>query len=166
MPGDGSLSVFNKNVFKQQIKDAGRNSFCAISIEYGNKRTVNMNAWFWAGVVIPTYVRWSQDDAELSDHQVYRMLEEAVSTEERFNPLTGKVEEMVVPLKTLDTETFVERANLAREAVHRVSPDIYLKTPWEYYGMSYPVYIDWKDGHITMEEALSRSEREYNHLNA
>ncbi|MAO64268.1 MAG: hypothetical protein CL666_04650 [Balneola sp.] len=159
-PGDGGVKVFNKHVFRQQVADAGPQSWCKLTMEYGNKRTVNMNAWFWAGVVIPTMVRWNQDGEEYTDHQVYRMLEQAVSTEEKFNPLSGEYEEVVVPLKTLDSDTFLDRANMAREAVHLTSPDIYLKTPWEYYGMPYHIWIDWKHGKIAMKKALALSEQQ------
>lgn len=142
---DGSLKRFNETLYRQKIKDIGNASDVKITIEYGNKRTVNQNAYLFGGVLDPIcYYLRQQGWEELTPYRLYKKIENIYSVEEIVNHETGEVQEITIPLKEQDSETFWD-------IVERVvqwgrNKGITIEWPWEFYGMTEIEYHNMKLG--------------------
>lgn len=152
----GELIIFNEEVFYQQIQDIGFVNHVKITLEYGNKRTLNQNDYLWGGIVTPLFnalvdIGWEYEYPK----QVYYDLESNFCKQTIINKETGEERESFTPFKNMDTETFASAIDRIREWVNSSNKiDIYLKSPAEYYQMSEWKYEQWKRGEITRTEAM------------
>lgn len=159
----GRLNIYNREVLDQQIKDEGFVNFGKLSLEYGNKRTGQMNRYAFGGIINPAVVRLNQDGWDYSKASLYREIEETYCKREMVNEQSGEVREYIKPLKTMDGDEFMDVMYDFRAWFHSQFPDTYLKEPYEYYGMSYTDYGRWKRGDITFDEALKGTAKEPAH---
>jgi hypothetical protein len=156
---DGVIKAYNDDVFKQQLQEVGSCNHIRIIIEYGNKRTVDQNAYLWGAFVSPLHVRLRQDGWEFTPGQVYKFLENKFCKETMFNDETGEVFECVKPLKELSTEEFQE---IVVGKIRDYTMDklgIEIKLPHEYYQMPLEIYEAWKKGEINKSTAMDMAEK-------
>jgi len=153
---NGKKIYYNEDVHLQHIQEIGFANHFKETIEYGNKRTVDQNAYLFGAICKPILVRLIQEGwLEFSEYKVYKWLENKFSKVEMSNSKTGEVIETVKPLKELSTEEFdevvmIDIRNYASEYL-----GIYIKLPHEYYKMSEEDYNSWKRGELSFKEALS-----------
>lgn len=155
----GKLIIHNEEVFLQQIQDIGFVNHVHITIEYGNKRTIDQNSYMFGGIVTPLFTKLRQLGWEYDyPKQVYDDLEKNFCKKEIMNRETGEVRESFTPFKKMDTEEFAEKIDQIRDWVNGSNKiDIYLKAPHEYYEMSLDAYNRWKMGEITKTGAIKES---------
>ena len=149
----GELVIFNEEVFYQQIQEIGFVNYVKITLEYGNKRTLDQNAYAFA-LFTAMALRMRQDGWDVDKDMIYRKVEQQYCTETRRHPETGNEIEFTTPLKKKDTDEFAEILDAVRMNFMQQYPDTHLKTPAEYYGMSEYNYNRWKAGEITRTEAI------------
>ena len=149
----GKLVIFGENVFLQQIQDIGFVNHVHIILEYGNKRTLNQNAYAWH-ICNAISTRLRQDGHEVDKDMVYRKIEETYCTKKILNPTNGKYEDWTTPLKKKDADEFEEITDTVRNKFNSNYPDAHIKTPPEYYGMTLEKYNAWKRGKISRTEAI------------
>ncbi len=149
----GTLVFYNRNVFAQQVKEIGTVNHAIFTLEYGNKRTPDQNAYLWGGVINPIHVRYRQEGWEYTPEEIYRILENTFSVKEVVNSNTGEISSIVEPLKQLTTEQWDEVVMQRIRGFAEKDLGIYIKTPPEYYGISEGAYTEWKEGRISLEEA-------------
>ena len=153
---NGRKIYYNEDVHLQHIQEIGFVSHFKETIEYGNKRTPDQNAYLFGGIVKPVLVAYLEVGYNYTKEEVYHILEKAVGTVEVFNFITGKLELHPVKLKTLDTNTFWENCYEIREIIHSIENlNLYIKLPHEYYQMSEEDYNSWKRGELSFKQALS-----------
>lgn len=159
----GALTIHNENVYRQQIYDVGFANHVHITLEYGNKRTIDQNSYLWGGIVNPLSVALIQMGwEEYEPDYLYHDLEKSFNKKEIVNRKTGETREVIVPFKKLDTETFAEKIDQIRAWAHRSETiNIYLKAPHEYYEMTLDAYSRWKRGEINKTEAIKISQETY-----
>lgn len=152
----GELIIHNERVWWQQIMDIAFANHIKLTLEYGNKRTLDQNSYGWS-VFTQIAVRMRQDGWDITKDHVYRKVEDTYCRKEVVNEKTGQVEEFVEPLKKQPTDRFAEIIDTVRHNAMERYPDIYIKTPAEFYGMTEGAYNRWKMGDINKNEALRES---------
>lgn len=156
----GKLKLHNEKVFKQSIQDIGFVSHVHLTLEYGNKRTVDQNSYLFGGVVEPIRIVLRQNGYDFSAHECYKYLENRFSRKRKHNDVTNTKYWAVIPLKELDTDQF-EKVVIGeiREWANQ-DLDIYIKLPHEYYEMTLDAYNQWKAKEITKKQAIELSEQQ------
>lgn len=152
----GELIRFNEETWWEQIRQIGFVNYVKITLEYGNKRTLDQNSYAWA-IFTSMATRMRQDGWDITKDMIYRKVEETYCKKEIVNPATGKTETFTEPLKKKNTDEFAEIIDQVRNNFMQEYPDTYLKTPAEYYQMSEYKYSQWKRGEISRTEAMKSS---------
>ena len=150
----GKLEIFHENIFLQTIQDLGFVNHCKIEIEYGNKRTLDQNAYLWGAIVPAFHVRLMQEGYNLTQGEAYNWLENKFCKDVKFSDKSGNGIEYVMQLKALSTDQFEEKVvgNMRGWLESRLGS--YVKLPHEFYGIPLDIYNQWKKGEITRTEAM------------
>jgi hypothetical protein len=155
---DNGLHIYNREVFHQEVMDLGTVSHCQITIEYGNKRTVDQNAYLHGGIISPLMVTLNQHGWGYSHMELYRELENNFCKKDVINSHSGEVREIVEPFKEMDTDTFFDKCDRIRDWIHNSTKiELYIKTPAEYFNMTEFAYSRWRQGVITKKQAIEES---------
>lgn len=142
---DGEFIRYNETLYRQKLKDIGNASDVKEVLEYGNKRTINQNAYLFGGVLDPVcYYLNQQGWEELTPYRLYKKIENIYSVEEITNSETAEVQEVVIPLKEQDSETFWEIVEKVVQWAR--NKGIAIEWPWEFYGMTEMEYANMKFG--------------------
>lgn len=153
----GKLIIFDEEVFLQEVQEIGFVNHFHLVMEYGNKRTLDQNAYLWGGVVKAVRVRLLQEGYKYSASQVYKYLENRFCRVEEYNKKKGKVYEKTMAFKELSTDQFEEIViGTIRDWAHE-NLNAYIKTPPEYYKMTPGAYDKWKRGEINLSQAQEMS---------
>lgn len=150
---NGQIILFDSATWIEVLRNIYKCNHCKITLEYGNKRTLDQNAYAWA-IFTKMAERMRQDGWDVDKDMIYRKVESTYCTVEQYNPDTGKAHEFVEPLKKQDTDRFAEIIDAVRMNFMQRYPDTYLKEPHEYYGITKEAYDKWKAGDITRTEAF------------
>ena len=149
----GNIVIFDSATWMEQIREIFECNHCKITLEYGNKRSLDQNNYCWA-ICTKMAARMRQDGWDVDKDMIYRKIEQNYCTVEQHNPETGKVHEFVEPLKKQDTDRFAEIIDQVRINFMQQYKDTNLEEPHEYYGISKEKYNKWKAGDITRTEAM------------
>ena len=149
----GNIVIFDSATWMEQIREIFECNHCKITLEYGNKRSLDQNNYCWA-ICTKMAARMRQDGWDVDKDMIYRKIEQNYCTVEQHNPETGKVHEFVEPLKKQDTDRFAEIIDQVRINFMQQYKDTKLEEPHEYYGISKDKYNKWKAGDITRTEAM------------
>lgn len=152
----GRLKFKNEAVFRQKIFDVYSANSVEVKITYGNKRSLDQNAYMYGGICDPIALRLWQDGWNFDSYEVYKFLENKFSKHEYVNEKTGETAWRTKPLKKLDTKQFSDVIEEIRMwSMHDL--DLYLKTPAQYYELTEAAYEDWKNRIISFDEAKKQS---------
>lgn len=149
----GNIVIFDSATWIEQLREIFECNHCKITLEYGNKRSLDQNSYCWA-LCTKMAVRMRQDGVDVTKENIYRQMEAVHCTREEYNPVTKQYTEYIDPLKHQDTDRFAEILEITRAKFMQVYPDTKLEAPHEYYGISKQKYDKWKMGQITRSEAM------------
>lgn len=153
----GKMQFFNDDVFKQSIKDLYNCPFFSWKMEWGNKRTVQQNAYLFGGIIAPLVLRYNQEGEPLTKDDAYRILSKHVGTREVTDFVTGEITNEPIDIKNIGTDEFMDKCYEMREIIHGIEGlDLYIQLPHEYYGMTLQNYDLWKAGKLSFSEAVKR----------
>lgn len=150
----GNIVIFDSASWISQLQEIFEVNHCKITLEYGNKRSLDQNNYAWA-IFTKMAERMRQDGWQVTKEMIYRKVEQNYCTVEQHNPDTGQVHEFVEPLKKQDTDRFAEIIDAVRMNFMQRYPDTKLEEPHEYYDISKEAYDKWKAGDLTRSEAFN-----------
>jgi len=156
----GKLNIYNKNVFLQAINDIGFVNHIHLTLEYGNKRTLDQNSYLFGGVVQAINIVLRQNGYNFTDYECYKYLENRFCKTVDRNEKTGTKYHKIMPMKELSTEQF---ENIVMGEIRSWAEEnlgIYIKMPHEYYDMDLSAYDAWKRGEITKSAAMKMTKQE------
>lgn len=153
----GKLELYNKEVFQQAIQDIGFVNHVHLTLEYGNKRTLDQNSYLFGGVIEPIRTRLYQDGYDFSAYECYKYLENRFCKTVKRNEKTGTKFQAVMPMKELDTEQFEKIVIQDIRTWANADLGIYCKMPHEFYEMTLEAYDLWKQGEVNKTEAIKMS---------
>lgn len=156
---EGKLHLYNRPVFNQFIQEVYEASEVKVTLEYGNIRSLDQNAYIWGGIVQPLWYKLHYEMGwDFSKEEVYDFLQRKFCKREAVSEQTGETMEVVTPLKTMTTDQFSEKIDQIRAWIHE-RIDIYVQTPAEYYGMTEHAYSKWREGDISKADAMRLSNK-------
>lgn len=151
---NGKKIYYNEEVHLQHIQEIGFVNHFKETIEYGNKRTPDQNAYLFGAICKPILVRLIQEGwVEFTEYKVYKWLENRFSKVDMSNSITGELIETIKPFKELSTEEWDEIVMFDIRDYASDKLGIYIKLPHEYYKMSESNYNLWKKGELSFKEA-------------
>lgn len=159
---NGQFWPRNSGRYLQQMKDAGNVNQVLLTIKGANIRTLDQNAYAWV-VCTSIATRLRQDGWQYTPGNIYKAIEDEHCWEQTINEKTGKIREVLVPLKEQPTDRFHEIIEQVRVGHMQNFPDNYIETPAEHYGLTEQAYDLWKLGKINFVEAKKMSNKKMNH---
>lgn len=149
----GELVIFDEELFQEEINEIGFVNHFHMTVEYGNKRTLDQNAYLWGAVVKAIRLRLKQEGYKFTPGECYQWLENKFCKMEDYNHKTGEIFTKITPLKELSTSQFDEIVVGDIRQYAQDVLDVYIKLPHEYYQLTPSAYEKFKAGEITLSKA-------------
>lgn len=153
----GKLRMYNEAVFRQELADIGDKNHIRLTLEYGNKRSLDQNNFLHGAVVASIRLILQQHGYDFTHAETYRYLERKFCNFEAVNTETGEVYTKVKALKELTTDEFSDIVVDKIRTWASKALDVYIQLPHEYYQMTEDAYELWKKGAINKTEAIKMS---------
>jgi hypothetical protein len=155
----GALHFFNGAAFTEQLREIWKVNHFRLVLEYGNKRTVDQNAYLWGAVIKSITVLYRQYGWDYSEDEVYKILENAFCRFEMVNFKTGETQTKIKPFKTLTTDEWDEVVMGRIREWCQAELGTYIQTPAQFYEVTESNYDAWKAGEISLDTARRLSKQ-------
>lgn len=153
----GAFYPRNSKSYLEQLREVGNVSEVLFHITGANQRTPNQNNYCFA-VCDQIAHRMQQDGWDVDSYMVYKRIEQNYCQTEVINEKTENIEVFIKPLKKQPTDRFAEIVDTVRMKAMERYPDIYIKLPHEYYGLTLEAYELWRKNAISFFEAKKQSQ--------
>ena len=152
---DGKLVLRNPELFSAQIAETKDTESCLLTIQGGDKRSNQQNAYLFGGICKTVAERLNQDGWQYESYDIYKWIENKWCKIDMLNTKTGEIKPKTARLRYLPADMFSGVIDAARRYFMDAT-GIYIQTPAEFYGMSEQNYDLWKLGQLTYAEAKSK----------